>query len=141
MKSALTLLETDPMPSRFPALHHHTHGPPFHASPWQVPGIPGLQIPPISCRNPEYPWQPVSNPREKAAELKGSILFLHLQLSELTAWCFPRFHQIRMHFSPFLCVIFSPVQVSAKVKEFFKHISCTYPEAYSLNIPGFTPFF
>lgn len=25
-------------------------------------------LPPISCRNPEYPWQPVSNPREKEAE-------------------------------------------------------------------------
>lgn len=44
IKSALTLLETSPMTSCFPALHHHTHRPPFHVSPWRVPRMPRLQI-------------------------------------------------------------------------------------------------
>lgn len=44
IKSVFTLLETDPMTSSFPAIHHHTHRPPFHVSPWLVPRIPRLQI-------------------------------------------------------------------------------------------------
>lgn len=44
MKSARTLLETCPMTPCFPALHHHTHRPPFHVSPWRVPRMPRLQI-------------------------------------------------------------------------------------------------